>query len=110
MIQGSINQMIGSLSRLTGKLGGASKQDDEDNTKDYIKSLEEGARDMSRDVKAVGNAHAAQAIQRAYEQANNNNVKNYITPGDIRREIEAKEAAEKAEAAAKGIAERDLGL
>ena len=88
MIQSSINQLIGTMSKVAKKLDGAGEA---------TKALKN----------AAGNEHAALVIQQKQEQANNNFIKNYITPGDIRRELEAKEAAKAKIAAEKGIYEED---
>ena len=88
MIQSSINQLIGTMSKVAKKLDGADK------AKETLKN-------------ATGNEHAALVVQQKQEQANNNFVKNYVTPGDIRRELEAKDAAKAKIAAEKGIYEED---
>ena len=85
MIQSSINQMISLVSKA------ASKQ------KEFIKE----------NKTATGNAHAALLVKQKQEQANNNFVKDYVTPGDIRRELEARDAEKAKIAAEKGIYEED---
>lgn len=88
MIQNSINQMISLASKTASKV---------QNNVDLMKSL--------KDLK--GNERASELIKQKQEQANNNFVKNYITPGDIRKELEAKEAEKAKVAAEKGIYEED---
>lgn len=88
MIQNSINQMISLASKFASKV--------------------QSKPDIKLDNKNItGSDRAALAVKQKQEQANNNFVKNYITPGDIRRELEAKEAEKAKVAAEKGIYEED---
>ena len=101
-VQDKIEKRTKGLSRFTNPVGVnsyAQKKLAELNQKDY---------ELWRDI---GMQSASNKVQLFEQQANENNMtKKAITPGDIRRELEAKEAKEKEEAKQKGIAERNLEI